>query len=373
MHLEPPFKKKKICFFVGSIGERGGTERVTTLIANGLSERGYEIEILSLWDGLSSGYALSPSIKLSELFKERQKFKWKYLDIIRRIRKYLKEHHPDILISTDTILTLYSAPACYKKKVTQVAWEHFNFFADLKIKARLISRYIAARMVDAVIVLTKEDLAVWKKKVSGRAKIVSIPNPVTFPPLEPQDRTWDNRLAIAVGRFTYQKGFDLLIQCWEKVATASPDWKLYIIGEGEDEVSLRKQIKEGGLAHVISVLPFNQDISAYYRQASIFCLPSRFEGLPMVLLEAQSFGLPSVCFNCYTGPSDVINEGENGFVVRGDDLAGFSDRVIQLTENPALRAKIGLKALENARLFQKEPILDQWDKLFQNALRPDLL
>lgn len=359
-------KDQRIVFFVGSIGERGGTERVATLIANGLSRRGYEISIISLWGGLSSGYPLEPEISLHELFRKSRKFKWKYFEIVRGLRKYLKERKADVLISTDTILALYSVPACAGRKVTKIAWEHFNFYADLQMKARKFARYFAARMVDAIVVLTREDLATWKKKVSGRARIISIVNPITFPPIQAEDRSWDNRLAIAVGRLTYQKGFDLLIKCWKKVADVSPDWKLQIIGEGEDEQALTRQIASEGLSEIVSILPFNQHIGEYYKKASIFCLSSRFEGLPMVLLEAQAFALPSVCFNCYTGPSEVVIPQENGFILSPDDLAGFSDRILALAGDSALRERMGRNALKKADLYHENHVLDQWEALLRS-------
>jgi len=359
-------KDKRICFFVGSIGEKGGTERVATLIANGLNRRGYDVSILSLWGGLTSSYALDPDVSLHELFSENRKFKWKYLEIVRELRKYLKDNKINILVSTDTILTLYSVPACVRRKVLQIAWEHFNFYASLDLKARKFSRYFAARMVNTVVVLTEEDLKTWNRKVSGKARIVAISNPITFPPIDPQGRNWDSKLAIAAGRLTYQKGFDLLVRSWEKVAQLAPDWKLYIVGSGEDESALRGQIQSLGLDNVVSIIPFSEHIAEYFLQASVFCLSSRFEGLPMVLLEAQAFGLPSVCFNCYTGPAEVVIPDENGYIVPENDFAGFSDRIIALAQDTALRERLGRNALKRAERYQEASILDQWETLLES-------
>jgi len=358
-------KNRRVVFFVGSVGERGGTERVATLIANGLSRRGYEVSIISLWGGLSSGYTLDPAISLYELFSENRKFKWKYFEIVSALRKYLKRTNADVLISTDTILALYSVPASLGRKVMKIVWEHFNFYADLDIKARKIARYVAARMADAIVVLTREDLATWQKKVSGPARIVSIVNPITFLPIKPEERTWSNPLAIAVGRLTYQKGFDLLITSWKKVASVAPDWRLCIIGEGEDGPALERQIQSEGLTASVSILPFSPHIAGYYQQASIFCLSSRFEGLPMVLLEAQAFGLPSVCFDCYTGPSEVVIPRKNGLIQPAGDLQGFSDRIIELMRDPALRERMGRNALREADNYHEDRVLDQWEALLQ--------
>jgi glycosyltransferase involved in cell wall biosynthesis len=356
---------KRVCFFMGSISGRGGTERVASIIANGLAARGYEIYILSLWEGLNPGFEFNRQIQLYELFSRCRAFKWHYINVIVKLRRFLKKHRIDILIATDSILSLFAIPACVNLRIFHIVWEHFNFLTDFKLYSRRLSRYFAARWSDVIVVLTQQDLQFWNKKVSGRARIISIPNPITYPLADPADRTWNNKLAIAVGRLNYQKGFDLLIQCWKKVSASSPEWKLYIIGEGEDETLLANLIHQEDLDKIIEILPFHHNISDYYKKASIFCLSSRFEGLPMVLLEAQAFALPAVCFDCYTGPAEVVTDGENGFIVPDKDVDAFTAKVIQLTHEPELREAMGLKALSRASEFRQENILNRWEVLLQ--------
>lgn len=353
-------ESRNICFFLASISGRGGTERVASIIANGFAQDGHTVYFLSLYAGRESCFSLHESVNLVELYAANHHFKWKYFSIISKLRKFLVTHKIDVLISTDSIMALYSVPACLNTKVFHIVWEHFNFLTNFGLLSRRISRYLAARKSNLIIVLTKQDLLLWKEKARATVNIISIPNPIFFHPIDPSPERWHNKCVIAVGRLHFQKGFDLLITCWKKIAAVAPDWKLYIIGDGPERSQLGLQIVEAGLCDAVKIMPFSVTISNYYLQASIFCLSSRFEGLPMVLLEAQAFALPAVCFNCYTGPSEVIADNVNGFLVNNSDMEEFCDSIIRLIRDEELRGRFGLNAVRMAERFEKENVLDQW-------------
>lgn len=357
---------KRICFFMDSISGKGGTERVASLIASGMVERGHQVLILSLYNGLIPEFALHEKIRLMELFPQKRQFKWKYFGITSRMREVLRDNGIEVLIATDIILTLYTLRASRRTGIVNIGWEHFNFLTNLNLKGRRLARYLSARMADAIVVLTNQDLALWKEHVRGRARILAIPNPVTFAPIKVNAGRWESKFAVAVGRFNHQKGFDLLISLWKEVAEKIPDWRLMIVGEGEDREALETQIARDGLTDYITLVPFSSRIEVYLNRASIFCLSSRFEGLPMVLLEAQAFALPSVCFDCYTGPAEVIINGVNGFLVNDNDLAGFAARIMQLANDERLRETMGLHALSRASDFQPQNILSRWEMLLND-------
>lgn len=357
---------KKICFFTGSVSGKGGTERVATIIANGLFARGYNVQVLSLWSGFEPTYSLAPGIKKHELFKENVKFKWKYIQVIRKLRCFLKREHIDVLVSVDVYLTFYSSPACIGTKIMHISWEHFNYYADLGLWSRRISRLLAAKTADAIVVLTDQDSMFWKQNLNCKARIVVISNPIMYKPIQPQERTWSNKLAISIGRLNRQKGFDLLINSWKLVCEKLPEWKLLIIGEGEEETELKQLIIKKKLEKVIEIMPFNNEVSRYYLQAGIYCLSSRFEGLPMVLLEAQAFGLPAVCFNCKTGPADIIEEDVNGLLIPENDETAFANGIIKLATDEELRKKLGVNALCKATLYEEDAILQKWQALLED-------
>lgn len=110
-----------------------------------------------------------------------------------------------------------------------------------------------------------------------------------------------------------------------RVVAQAPDWRLLIIGDGPERDALRRQIEDAGLERQVSLLPATANVADYYRQASLYLMTSRYEGLPMVLIEAMSFGLPLVAYDCKTGPAELIDDGVNGYLVPDDDAAAFSE------------------------------------------------
>ncbi|WRV84187.1 glycosyltransferase [Acinetobacter baumannii] len=170
----------------------------------------------------------------------------------------------------------------------------------------------------------------------------------------------ENKIILAAGRLTYQKGFDLLLKIWGNIYRDYPDWRLLIVGEGEDRADLENFIQDNEIKNV--QLPGRtQDIDSYYRQASIFCLSSRFEGLGMVLLEAQAYGLPIVSFDCDVGPSEIISDSLNGFLVKNNDTKAFEVKLRKLID---LSNDDYISFIKNTKLnyekFSQEHIVEQW-------------
>ena len=347
----------KICFFISTISGKGGTERVTSLIANQLAALGYKITVLSLWDGHNPSFSLDPSIKTSQIFRERVNFSRNYLTGILRLRAFVRNNGFDTLIVSDSILALFSVPALYRSSLKHIVWEHFNYKADYGLSRRRFARTLASQYADIVVTLTRADADLWESK-NPKAKVVTINNPSPYPVL--CERTWDNKIALAVGRLTYQKGFDQLVECWTPVAEQYPDWQLWILGDGEDKEALEKQIFRNGLSGIVKIFPFTAEIDKYLKAASIFCLSSRFEGLGMVLIEAQSFGLPAVAFDCEVGPAEIIRHGETGFLVETFNRDDFSEKLMILINDKELREEQGKAALEAAQAFQPEHIVPKW-------------
>ena len=171
---------------------------------------------------------------------------------------------------------------------------------------------------------------------------------------------------MAVGRYDYQKGFERLIDAWAKVCSKVDDWTLEIIGDGDLRPKMLQQIEEKGLSSrvILKKLPADRMKDAY-TNASIFALSSRFEGLPMVLLEAQAAGIPIVSFACKCGPKDLVEEGVNGFLLEEGDMDGLAKRLICLMENDELRKKMGEAAYRNSEHYAEDAIMKQWLDLFQ--------
>lgn len=318
---------KKICFLIGNLNHSGGTERVTTLIANALAEKKYQVSILSLADGRQPFFELVPSIKTYSLYPEKISFKKNFFGAVWRIRKFVTQHQIDTLIVVDSISCVFTVPALFGLKVKHICWEHFNFKNNNGVKFRDYGRKLAAKYCDYIVTLTQRDKELWEKGLKKiNAKIVTITNPVAYEDIE-NIPSLEYKTVLTVGRLTHVKGFDLLIIAWSKIAQQIPDWKIVIVGSGEDEQMLKQMAKDLGVDDSIVFAGQQKNMDQFYRKASFFCMSSRFEGLPMVLLEAQSYSLPIVAFDCDTGPAEIVVNG-TGYLVENLNVKSLSNQLI---------------------------------------------
>lgn len=351
---------KKICFLIGDLSHSGGTERVTTLIANALVQKDFQVSILSLADGKQPFFELVPSIKIYSVYTKKISFKKNFFGAIWRIRKFVTQHHIDTLIVVDSISCVFTVPALFGLKVKHICWEHFNFNVNLGVKYRDIGRKWAAKYCDYVVTLTKRDKELWEQGMKNiKAKIIPIANPSPF---EVQENipSLDYKTILCVGRLTYQKGFDLLIPAWARVARQVPDWKIVIVGSGEDELMLKQMAKDYAVEDSIVFAGQQKNIDQFYRKSSFFCMSSRFEGLPMVLLEAQSYGLPIIAFDCETGPSELVINNKNGFLVFNDNILELSNAIIELIRGDVEYEEFSNFAKESLKNFYVSSIVNSW-------------
>ena len=358
-------------------------ERVLSDKANWLSAHGHEVTILTTEQkGRPLAFPLNQSIQLMDLgigYEENNgsslwdKLKH-YPEKQRRHRKALelalKEVNPDICISMFcNEVNLLPRLKDGSRKVLEV---HFSRFKRLQyergglwaIADRLRSRQDArlARLYDRFVVLTMQDADFWGKMDTLRV----IPNPVHFNSAEPVEL--DGKTVIAVGRFTHQKGFERLIEAWYAVAPAHPEWKLRLIGDGELRSALEGQIQTLGLSESVTLGQNEKDMESVYSNASILALSSRYEGLPMALIEAQVFGVPAVAFDCKCGPSEIITDGEDGLLVPEGDIQGLAAALTTLMDDEQLRKEMGRKAFKNSFRWKIDSIMPLWIKLFQEIL-----
>ena len=352
---------KKICFLIGNLNSSGGTERVTTLIANALAQKNFQVSILSLVDGKQSFFELEPDIKTYSLYPEKISFKKKFLGAVWRIRRFVTQNQIDILVVVDSISCIFTIPALFGLNIKHVCWEHFNFNFNNGVKFRDYGRKLAAKYCDYVVTLTKRDKELWEQGIKNiKAKIIPIANPSPFG-VQENIPSLDYKTILCVGRLTHVKGFDLLITAWAKVAHQVPSWKVIIVGSGEDEMLLKQMAKDLGVDDSIIFSGQQKNIDTFYRQASFFCMSSRFEGLPMVLLEAQSYGLPIVAFDCDTGPAEIVQHNINGLLVESGNINGLANSLLELINLSNIQyEKTSSNAVENSVRYSVNPILKQW-------------
>ena len=375
----------KVLYAVEAVNLRGGYDRIIIEKANYLAEHGCEVIICVSSHALSKPfYPISEKVKLVDLnidFHQQYKHTlfiraYIYKILMRRYRKMLSQllniEHPDIVITTlgreiDFITDIDDGSV--KVGESHIAKEYVRNFHLLEQRGfiyRMLARYWrkkverAAGKLDALVLLTQHDADSW----TGIAKTVVIPNSLPFYPSI--SSTCDNKQAIYVGRFNEQKGLEYLVDAWAKVYRLHPDWTLHLYGDGEQKNMLENLIKDAKLQDVVIIHQPTPQIMDRYLESSIFVLTSRFEGLPMVLIEAMACGLPIVSFNCPWGPADIIKNKEDGFLVEYLNTDEEAEKICQLIEDPQLRKTMGINARKNIRRYERDTVMKQWTDLFES-------
>lgn len=355
---------KNICFFAGNVDLGGGTERSLTLVANEMAERGYHVTILNLWGGRRPFFSLVETVRIASLFPEKISFTKNFIKVLSLLRSYVKENKVDVLVSVESSQSLYALPACTGLGITQVNWEHFNAKVDLGFFPRRIARRLAAKLSDHIVVLTERDRELWRRNIGVRHQITAIPNAIPFSVTEHESER--ENIVLAVGRFTYQKGFDLLLESWRHASKRLDGWQLWIVGDGEDRAMLESLVDQFELQNSVVIHGPTTTIGDYYRKAKWFCLSSRFEGFPMVLLEASSWGLPIVAFDCDTGPAEIISHNVNGLLCPPENTTALSEAIVEaLSLDEMSYQAMQANARMIANKFTLPHIGDMWVKLLE--------
>lgn len=370
----------KVAYCILGTFSSGGIERVLVNKANSLVKRGVEVHIITTDQaGRYSFYPLDEHIQCHDLgvnyLSRRNRFYWQkiyyYWNNIRlhkkRLATLLKSLKVDIVISVNGFETSW-LPDIHdgSKKILEfhVARSTLQFLERSGIRG-LFDRYLNEKMFSAIkkydrlIILTKEDAQNWGEYDN----VEVIPNAKTFE-YEYPVATLDSKRVIAVGHYTHRKGFERLIHAWSLINKKAAGWTLHIIGDGEKRQSLQHQIDELGLKGSVFLDGISSNIENEYIKSSIFALSSYYEGLPMVLLEAESLGIPVVSFACPSGPRDIITDGEDGFLISDGDIEQLAKRLLELMKDDKKRKEMGYKAFVNSNRFTEDKIMEKWMDLF---------
>ncbi|UKK68374.1 glycosyltransferase family 4 protein [Prevotella communis] len=373
----------KITYIYTALVTRGGADRVITNKANWLAEHGYDVMIVTDTQlGREPIYPLSPKVVLHDLaidFSLEYGHSlpvraWWYFKLMRQYRKKLTEvlmkRQSDVVITTlgrDLDFLTKIKDGSVKIGESHIARQFSRNFHLMEQKGGL-HKMIAQRWrkkqekdvskLDALVLLTREDANSWK----GVTNTFVIPNPTPFYPEE--SSTCESHKAICVGRLNEQKGYVYLIDAWTIVSKRHPDWILNAYGSGEIKEQLQMRIDEKGVSNSLILNEPTSDIIGKYLESSIYIMSSRFEGFPMVLLEAMSCGLPCVSFDCPNGAKDIIEDGRNGFLVEYLNVNALAESICKLIEDESLRKKLGQTAKEDVMMYLPDSIMKLWIDLF---------
>lgn len=342
----------------------GGTERVASIIASELAQRGHDVFLASVQGGEKPFFPLNKRVLVRSLFGSVGRNLFRAPLIVTRIRRLLVAEKVEALIVVESMLTLYTIPAVAGLNIKHICWEHFNFKIDLGRKGRRVARLLAARFCDVVVTLTDRDKDFWLAGTTPKAEVCTIQNPSPFPVQYQHSPPLESRIVLGVGRLVPQKGFDLLLASWQAVNKQAPEWRLLIVGNGPDKQALASLARSLEIESSVEFVDATSDISMHYREAAIYCLSSRFEGFGMVLVEALSFGIPIVSFDCEVGPAEIL-EGTGSLLVQAGDVTGLSEALLKLIRNQEARQRISELSQKRAEMFQPVNIVEKWVRLLE--------
>ena len=365
----------RLLFFIYSLSG-GGAERVTGHLANHWATKGWDITIVTLTPLSLDFYPLHPKVRriALELAGESRNVlvgSWKNLRRVKALRRVLQQLHPDVALAFMSTANVILALASWGLPQVRAVGSERTFppQAPLGTLWEALRRNTYGRLA-AVVALTQKS-AEWLTTHTSARRVPIIPNmvlwplPIQEPRISPATaHMGDRHILLAVGRLVKLKGFDRLLEAFTPLAGKYEDWDLAILGEGPERRALESQVLAAELDGRV-VLPGRAgNVGEWYERADLYVLCSHFEGFPNTLAEAMAHGLPTVSFDCDTGPRDIIRHEIDGLLVPPDDVAGLNAALDRLMGNTALRTRFAARALEVRKRFSIERIAGMWEDLF---------
>ncbi|MCL4201003.1 MAG: glycosyltransferase family 4 protein [Pirellulaceae bacterium] len=352
----------------------GGAERVLATLASHWAETGRQVTLVTLAEEATDRYPLHPAVRrvgLALLQPSRSAWdalrnNWRRLC---RLRAAIDASRPDAVVSFTDQMNVLTLLACRGAPWPVLIAERNDPRRQRMSRVwELLRRRTYPRC--SVAVVQTEAVAAHVRQLVGQRPVFVIANAVAAS--EPERRARDasappRPYAVAMGRLDDQKGFDLLIDAFARVAADHPDLDLRIIGEGPRRESLEQLASQRGLSARVHLLGWLDQPAAVLREAEFFVLSSRWEGFPNALLEAMACGLPAISFACDSGPAEIVRHGVDGLLVPPDDVAALAEAVDALMRNPELRRQMGTAAREVVRQFGYDAFFARWDEALDQA------
>ena len=365
----------KILFLVSSLNT-GGAERVATTLASAWVERGDDVTLVSTYPKRGECfYPLNPGVKLvwiADLLNAAGNPVSVTAAKLRLMRKLMRDQQPDVVISFLTNVNVMALLAHWGLKVPVIVCERTNPAAATNSGAVLkLMRRVTYPWADMVTVQADSSVEPFRRMVPGIRRLEVVPNPLPPALLErepPSAKTQGGKKLVAMGRLVPAKQFDVLIESFARVAAQQPDWNLTIYGDGPLRDVLLSKVAGLGLQSRIALPGRSNTPWDGLSKADAFALSSAVEGFPNALLEAMALGLSCIAFDCPSGPAEMSRQGRDALLIPLGDTAAFTQGLLCLMEDAALRAELGQRAAVSVRNRYALPrVLERWDEIMRQA------
>ncbi|WP_166966447.1 glycosyltransferase family 4 protein [Yeosuana marina] len=366
----------KLIYITEQLYLHGGAEKTLTQKLNYWADT-YNYEVLLITSEQKNNkpcYPLSEKVNHIDLninYAAGSYFSWKNLNKISTHYKLLKNEiekfNPDAIFLISLSWVRFILPIIGKnyKIYNEYHTSYFGFYMGYKkssflgkIKFKLKQFFIerVENYYTNIIFLNESELKHYKRK-NG----VVISN--FFDPIDNELEVTKKNQIISLGRLSFQKGYDMLIDAWAKIDSKITDWTLLIYGNGDDKTQLLNLISSYNFKNTVEIRDAISNVNPILAESKFYVMSSRFETFPMVLLEALSHGLPVVSFDCPTGPRSIVKEHEDGVLIKPNDISELADKILSLIKNEKLVKEMSNKAKENIYRFNPKIVMKRFDDL----------
>lgn len=358
-----------ITLVISSLGG-GGAERVMWHMANYWVERGRRVTLITLYSNGGDFYVVDSRVKRVDLGlgQASSNFFAALGNNLRRLyalRRAISDSNPDGIISFMPSTNVLVALAARHLGVPVIVSERIDPTQERAGAMWEFLRKLVYPRASCLVVQTHA-VAKWAEQAIPGVNTAVIPNPVVASPIIPVERApTGEKVIMALGRLTPQKGFDLLISSFAQCCDRFPGWTLRIWGEGAQRVELEALIEKLDMTGRIHLPGTTKEPLKELASSDLFVLSSRYEGFPNALLEAMMCGLPVISFDCPSGPGDIIDHGVNGLLVSNGDIAQLTSAMEVVMTNECLAKNLAAEAKKITGRFSIDNVMGQWEALLQ--------
>jgi GalNAc-alpha-(1->4)-GalNAc-alpha-(1->3)-diNAcBac-PP-undecaprenol alpha-1,4-N-acetyl-D-galactosaminyltransferase len=366
-------KPLKLTLVISSLSS-GGAERVMSVMANYWAAKGWNITLITLDSVSNDFYELDPRVErvgLAVMGESQNDFRAIMNNIYRilRLRHAIRESTPDVVVSfvdRMNVLTLLATRGLGLEVVVceRTDPSHHEFGRHWSWLCRVTYPWAD------IIAAQNNQVKRWLEETFAEAKIVVIPNPITYENGERGyaslseiiGREKNKRTVVAMGRLGVEKGFDMLIKAFGKIAHSNPEWRLVIFGEGKERNALGRLVSELGVEKRVFLPGRVDNPFRVLKDADFFVMSSRYEGFPNSLVEAMSCGLPVISFDCPSGPREIIRDGVDGLLVPPKDVDALAEAMNRLMSEEAERKRLAARGPDVMERFGLGKIMAMWEE-----------
>jgi len=359
--------KIKIAFVLGTVSKDGGIARATSLLTDSLHKTGlYEIHIIGYSKGDDEiGYNWNKELTYHHLLESLIPMKKGIFKATLQLRKIIKSTNLDVLVACSSIIGPMGVLATRMSATKLIYWDHSSFFENTAHDFILQGKKFTARFSNAVVPLTKHDKKNYETHTSAK-KIEQIYNPIDVRLENLQhDYMVSSKKIISVGRLTFLKNFELLADVAKIVFEACPDYTWHIFGGGESEESIKKRIEDNNISDKLILKGHATDLYAIYPEYALMVMTSRSEGFPMTLLEGMANKIPLISFDIISGPNEIIEPEQNGYLIAPLNVPEMAASIIKLLQDAGQRKAFAEKNMEYVDRFSMKSVVQKWTNLIQ--------